>query len=212
MSINIRIPTPLRAYVGGAREVSGEAGAVNAVLAALVDAHPDLGKHIFNEEGNVRSIRQDLVRGHTDSTLGGVGSGCGCSMPGGTREGQGGALAVLLGLGGLGLIALRRRSNRSTASFSRLLGGTRAASITVATVGLVAASSQGCSCGSEADDRTGCGDDCNSECQPGLNQGMPGAYTSVAKAPDGALWVVTNNTDGRGDPAPGDDRILRFEP
>ncbi len=56
MSINIRIPTPLRAYVGGAREVSGKAGAVNAVLAALVDAHPDLGKHIFNEEGKVRSF------------------------------------------------------------------------------------------------------------------------------------------------------------
>jgi adenylyltransferase/sulfurtransferase len=56
MSIHIRIPTPLRAYVGGAKEVSGEAGAVSAVLASLVAAHPDLKKHLFNDEGKVRSF------------------------------------------------------------------------------------------------------------------------------------------------------------
>lgn len=56
MSIHIRIPTPLRAYVGGAKEVSGEAGSVSNVLAALVSAHPDLNKHLFNDEGKVRSF------------------------------------------------------------------------------------------------------------------------------------------------------------
>ncbi|WP_047519457.1 PQQ-dependent sugar dehydrogenase [Microbacterium sp. ZOR0019] len=40
--------------------------------------------------------------------------------------------------------------------------------------------------------------------------GQYGRIRDVAVAPDGALWVLTNNTDGRGRPAYGDDRVIRI--
>lgn len=42
--------------------------------------------------------------------------------------------------------------------------------------------------------------------------GEYGRLRDVVADSDGALWVLTNNTDGRGAPRPGDDHILRFEP
>ncbi len=38
--------------------------------------------------------------------------------------------------------------------------------------------------------------------------GEYGRLRDVTVAPSGALWMLTNNTDGRGDPAPDDDRLL----
>ena len=45
-----------------------------------------------------------------------------------------------------------------------------------------------------------------------LLKGTYGRLRDVAEGPDGALYILTSNRDGRGDPGAKDDRILKLTP
>jgi MYXO-CTERM domain-containing protein len=144
---------------------------------------------VKDEEGNVRSVQQGL-RGKADGTLAASGSGCGCSMPG-KSDTTNGTIAAVLGVALLGFLGLRRRSQGASKSIKH-------AAMAIGAIGAVAATSQGCACGSEAEGDEGdlsqkCGPTCDQPCKESLPLGLPGSYTSIAKAKDGAIWVAGYN-------------------
>ena len=149
---------------------------------------------VRDEEGNVGSVSSALIRGGGDPTLppsGGCASGCATASHTG-----GGWPAIALGLAGIGALFVRRRRGSG-------------AVLALGSIVTVAATSQGCSCGnpgatgggltdaSVGDGGDGglagqplCGEGCDQPCGAGLPQGLIGAYTSIAQASDGTLWVA----------------------
>ena len=53
---NVRIPTPLRQYVGGNAEVTVQGGTAGDALGDLVQQHPDLKQHLYTGDGKLRSF------------------------------------------------------------------------------------------------------------------------------------------------------------
>jgi molybdopterin converting factor small subunit len=51
---NLKIPTPLRPFAGGQSTLDLPGKQVSKVLEAAVDKHPELKKHLFNEEDQLR--------------------------------------------------------------------------------------------------------------------------------------------------------------
>jgi adenylyltransferase/sulfurtransferase len=56
MSIKVLIPTPLRPYAGKQSTIEVSAPTVGEALNDLVAKHPDLRKHLFSEDGKLRSF------------------------------------------------------------------------------------------------------------------------------------------------------------
>jgi molybdopterin converting factor small subunit len=56
MSVPITIPTPLRGYAGGQKTVSVEGATVGEALGVLTTQYPNLRRHLFSEEGKLRSF------------------------------------------------------------------------------------------------------------------------------------------------------------
>ncbi len=167
-----------------------------------------------DEEGNVSSAQQSLIRGRPDPAFAGSSSGCGCRVGGdsGPQSGLGfaGALAALVG------IVVRRGSRRRFTHAAGALGAIA-----------VAGSYAGCSCGAADDnvDQTVPTDDAGADakvdadagheasCDPAtcinLEAGLIGSYTSAAADSSGNVWVAGyaegdwNNNNSYGDLAVG---------
>ena len=56
MAVKVMIPTPLRAYAGKKESVEVSATTVGAALQALTDQHADLKKHLYSDDGKLRSF------------------------------------------------------------------------------------------------------------------------------------------------------------
>ncbi len=56
MAVKVIIPTPLRQYAGKRDAVEVEAKTVGEALAGLIGQHNDLRKHLFTDEGKLRSF------------------------------------------------------------------------------------------------------------------------------------------------------------
>ena len=54
--MKIHIPTPLRAYSDKQDTVSVHATTVGEALSALTTKHPELKKHLYSDEGKLRSF------------------------------------------------------------------------------------------------------------------------------------------------------------
>ena len=56
MAVTVLIPTPLRSYVGGRDALELEGGNVGELLERLAGEHAGLKRHLFAEDGRLRSF------------------------------------------------------------------------------------------------------------------------------------------------------------
>lgn len=56
MATSIFIPTPLRSYTGNNARVEVEGGTIRETLNILVDRHPALKPHLYDDNGELRSF------------------------------------------------------------------------------------------------------------------------------------------------------------
>jgi MoaD family protein len=55
-TVTVRIPTPLRSYVGGESAVEARGATVGDVLRDLVSTYPDLKDNLYTDDGTLRQF------------------------------------------------------------------------------------------------------------------------------------------------------------
>lgn len=179
-----------------------DGGGWSTWLAASETTFIDVGKaariavEARDEDGNIASTEQALIRGRAPLDAAAAG-GCGCTVVG--QEGAPTSRLALLGLALLGAAARLARRRRTA---KKALGRALTHGLYGAVVAVIAGTWAGCSCGNTEEvppaDTSGAGGQApdagpscttDNSCQQ-LNPGLIGAYSSVATAPDGTVWVA----------------------
>lgn len=63
MSVSVKLPLPLRAYVGQQRAVTVEGASVGEALNSLVATYPALKPHLYTDGGELRNFVNLFVNG-----------------------------------------------------------------------------------------------------------------------------------------------------
>ena len=74
MSVNVRIPAPLRRLTNGQDKVSGDGGTVAEVIADLDGQYPGISERLCDESGELRNFVNLYVNGEDVRFLDGLGS------------------------------------------------------------------------------------------------------------------------------------------
>ena len=72
MSVNVRIPTPLRRMTGGADQVNVEGSNISEVIASLDAEFPGIKQRLCDEQGAIRSFVNVYVNGEDVRFLSGL--------------------------------------------------------------------------------------------------------------------------------------------
>jgi MoaD family protein len=72
MSIRVRLPGPLQGYAGGKTEVPVAAATVGDALARLAEQYPPMARHLFGEDGRLRSFVAVFLNDDDVRSLGGL--------------------------------------------------------------------------------------------------------------------------------------------
>jgi MoaD family protein len=72
MAVTVKLPTQLRASVGGASSVPADGGTVGEVLDAVYAEHPDLKERICGDDGELRRFVNVYVSGEDIRYLDGL--------------------------------------------------------------------------------------------------------------------------------------------
>ena len=112
MAVHVQIPTALRGFTGGAADVAVQAKTAGEALQALAGTHPNVRKHLFSDDGRLRSFVNVYV-GEEDIRHG---KGLDTPVP------DGGAVLIVPSIaGGSPATALPELTNEEIGRYSRHL-------------------------------------------------------------------------------------------